>query len=70
MVSLLRCPYCVLLTHFMPMDPTGDGRWVCSKCQHTVVPNNQAFECLCTHCARMRAFETFKPFYSWPQPLK
>jgi transposase len=34
MVEESRCPYCVLIDHFMLLSPTGDGRFVCMKCGH------------------------------------
>jgi hypothetical protein len=60
MVEEPRCPYCVSIDHFMPLDPTGDGRYVCMKCGHVAFPENKVFQCLCRHCSAMRAFEPAK----------
>jgi hypothetical protein len=60
MVEAPRCPYCVLMNHFMPLNPTGDGRFVCRKCGHVGFPGNKVFQCLCGHCSAMRAFESLK----------
>ena len=61
MVEEPRCPYCVLIDHFMLLNPTGDGRFACMKCGHITFPENKAFQCLCSHCSAMRAFEPAKP---------
>jgi hypothetical protein len=61
MVEAPRCPYCVLIDHFMLLSPTGDGRFVCTKCEHVTFPENRGFQCHCSHCRAMRAFEPAKP---------
>jgi len=65
MVKEPRCPYCVLIDHFMLLSPTGGGRFECVKCGHIAFPENKVFQCVCCHCNAMRAFEPAKPRF-WP----
>ena len=53
---IVRCPYCVRQDDFMPMDSTADGRCICRKCGHIVVPGSRTVRCPCEHCKAMEAF--------------
>ena len=53
---IVRCPYCVRLGEFMAMHATGDGRRVCAKCGHIVIPGSRTLRCPCDHCKAMAAF--------------
>jgi hypothetical protein len=35
------------------------------KCGHIAFPENKVFQCVCSHCSAMRAFEPAKPRF-WP----
>ena len=43
MVEEPRCPYCVLIDHFMLLRPSGDGRFECMKCGHVAIPEDKPF---------------------------
>jgi hypothetical protein len=53
---IVRCPYCVRLNEFMPMDAKRDGRCVCPNCGHVVIPGSKTLRCSCDHCKAMEAF--------------
>lgn len=64
--TIVRCPYCVRLDEFMPMDATGDGRCICPKCGHVVIPGSRTLRCLCDHCRAMEAFGLRRERALWP----
>jgi hypothetical protein len=51
--QIVRCPYCVLGDHFRLMLPKPDGRFICEKCSHLVMPWNAAFRCSCPNCLEL-----------------
>ena len=48
--EILRCPYCVLANDLRPMLPRAEGWYICTKCGHTVNPNDPNFHCPCDKC--------------------
>jgi hypothetical protein len=51
--QIVRCPYCVVGYEFRPMLHRADGRFICEKCSHIVVPSNAAFRCSCRKCVEL-----------------
>jgi hypothetical protein len=62
---VVRCPYCVRFDHFMTMNVHTDGTYLCAKCSHTVIPENQAFRCSCRHCEALNSFRPQKERALW-----
>ena len=57
---VVRCPYCVDVDHFKKMNVRDNGVYVCTKCRHIAVPENDRFRCWCDHCAALDAFNAHK----------
>jgi len=62
---IVRCPYCVEVDDFMPMDATGDGRYTCPKCGHVVMPGSRTVRCPCIRCKAMEGFTVRKERRWW-----
>jgi transposase-like protein len=46
LMTVVRCPYCVLDDEFRAMVARLGGRFVCNKCGHSAVPSEQGFHML------------------------
>jgi hypothetical protein len=57
-ILVVRCPYCVLGDEFRPMAGAGSGRFVCAKCGHLAVPDDQNFACHCRKCDELRTLDS------------
>jgi hypothetical protein len=52
--AVVRCPYCVSGTEFVPLLALRDGAFVCAKCGHMTIPGED-FKCHCSKCVDMRS---------------
>jgi hypothetical protein len=52
---VVRCPYCVAGTEFMPMIALTNGAFVCTDCGHLEIPGNEDLNCHCSRCVELRA---------------
>ena len=50
----VRCPFCVQDNDFRRMMPVGDNRFACASCWHVTAPKDNAFQCQCVRCIRLR----------------
>jgi hypothetical protein len=52
--EIIRCPYCVLDDHFMPMSSTPKGWFICPTCGHSAIPEKREFRCFCRKCGELK----------------
>ena len=50
---IVRCPYCVVGDHFVPMLPRSGGWFICLECRHTANPEKPEFKCSCQKCREL-----------------
>jgi hypothetical protein len=51
--QIVRCPYCVVGDHFVPMLPRAEGWFTCVECGHTANPAKPEFKCFCQKCGEL-----------------
>jgi hypothetical protein len=51
--QVVRCPYCVVGDHFVPMLPRPEGLFTCVECGHTAIPEKPEFKCSCQKCGEL-----------------
>lgn len=55
MATVIRCPYCTEGNDFKVMVGRADGEWfLCVRCSHVTMPQDQAFQCKCDKCDELR----------------
>lgn len=53
-MTVIRCPYCVAGDEFRPMTAHRSGRYVCGKCGHLAIPDDNNFNCHCRKCEELK----------------
>jgi phage FluMu protein Com len=49
----IRCPYCVEGDHFKVMVGHFDGRYICARYGHVVLPDGPNLKCTCPKCREL-----------------
>ena len=56
--SVIPCPYCIEAASFKAMAARANGKWfLCTSCDHVVIPDNPGFACRCSRCVRLERSE-------------